>query len=159
MLRIGEGYDIHRLSPGGPLMLGCVEVAAEFGAVGHSDGDVLAHAVCDAIFGALGTGDIGQHFPPNDDRWAGVRSHVFLEAAAQELAEHGFRIVNLDCTVILERPKLAPVMGAIRSAIATAVGCDVSQVSVKAKTAEGLGAVGEGSALEARAVVLLESSR
>ncbi len=156
MLRIGEGYDIHRLAAGRPLMLGCLEVPAQAGAVGHSDGDALAHAVCDALLGAIGAGDIGAHFPPSDPRWQGTASRVFLEHAARLLAERGARVLNVDATVILERPRLAPYLAGMRAALAQALGLEADRVSIKAKTAEGIGAVGEGNAVEARAVVLVE---
>lgn len=155
MNRIGEGYDIHRLRPGGPLRLGCFDVPADVEAVGHSDGDTLAHAVCDALLGAVGAGDIGLHFPPGDERWAGADSRVFLTEAVRLVADAGYLIVNIDATVGLEAPKLSPHRDAIRAALARALGCDVACVSVKAKTAEGLGPIGEGAAIESRAVVLL----
>jgi len=155
MNRIGEGYDIHRLRPGGPLRVGCVDVPAEVEAVGHSDGDSLAHAVCDALLGAVGRGDIGQHFPPADERWKGADSRVFLAEAARLVGEAGYVIVNVDTTVGLETPKLAAHRDRIRAALADALGCSAERISVKAKTGEGLGPVGEGAAMEARAVVLL----
>ncbi len=155
MNRIGEGYDIHRLRPGGPLRLGCTDILADIEAVGHSDGDALAHAVCDALLGAVGGGDIGQHFPPGDPRWAGADSKVFLAEAVRIVAEAGYELVNVDTTIGLETPKLAPHRDAIRVAMAAALGCDVANVSVKAKTGEGIGPIGERQAVEARAVVLL----
>lgn len=159
MNRIGQGYDIHRLQTGGPLRLGCTDVPADVAAVGHSDGDVLAHAICDALLGALGAGDIGQHFPPTDQRWRGADSRTFLAEAAAMVAAAGYRIVNVDATVVLESPKLAPHRDAIRSALAVALGCEVAAISVKAKTNEGLGPVGEGAAVSASAVVLLSDGR
>jgi len=156
MFRIGEGYDIHALGASAPLMLGCVEVSASGGAIGHSDGDVLAHAVCDAILGALGAGDIGQHFPPDDERWRGAASRRFLEGAAALLAARGGTLVNVDATVVLEAPKIGPFVGRMRDALAAALGCSATRVSVKAKTAEGFGWVGEGRAIEARAVALID---
>ena len=155
MWRIGEGYDVHRLSRRGPLMLGCIAVSEDFGAVGHSDGDVIAHALCDAILGALGLGDIGQHFPSTDPQWAGASSRRFLEFAVERMAEQGYTIGNVDCTVVLERPKLRPKIDDIRESLAEVLDCSVDRISVKAKTAEGLGPVGDGLALEARVVVLL----
>lgn len=155
MNRIGEGYDIHRLSAGGPLRLGCCDIPAKVGAVGHSDGDALAHAVCDALLGAVGAGDIGQHFPPGDERWAGADSRVFLAEAVRIVAGAGYVLVNVDATVGLESPKLAPHREAMILALADALGCGRDCVSVKAKTGEGMGPVGEGAAVEARAVVLL----
>ena len=155
MYRIGEGYDVHRLEAGRPLKIGCVEISSPLGSVAHSDGDVLAHAVVDAILGALAEGDIGRHFPPDDPRWAGADSSVFLAEARRLCDVAGGRIVNVDSTVVLQRPKLAPQIPQMCEALAKALGCDAAQVSVKAKTAEGLGAVGEGGAVEARAIVFL----
>lgn len=156
MYRIGEGFDVHRLETGRKLRIGCVDVPSPVGSVAHSDGDVLAHAIVDAILGAIGEGDIGRHFPPSDARWKDADSTIFLAEAARLLAARGGRIANLDSTVILERPKLAPHVSAMRAALAAALGCDPAVVSVKAKSAEGLGAIGAGEAVEARAVVLVE---
>ena len=153
--RIGEGSDLHRLESGRRLVIGCVEVPSDVGSFGHSDGDVVAHAVCDAVLGALALGDIGTHFPPTDERWRGADSRVFLVHAMRLARERGARIVNVDVTVELERPKLAPYLGDMRRELARVLGCAAAAVSVKAKTAEGLGAVGEGKAIAARAVVLL----
>jgi len=159
MTRIGEGYDVHRLRAGGPLRIGLVDVPAEVGAVGHSDGDVLAHAICDAVLGALGEGDIGRHFPPSEERWRGASSEIFLAEAIRLLKDRGGRLANVDSTVVLERPRLAPHVAAMRERLAAVLGCAPDCVSVKAKTAEGLGPIGEGLALEARAVVLIELAR
>ena len=156
MYRIGEGFDVHRLETGRKLRIGCVDIPSPVGSVAHSDGDVLAHAIVDAILGAIGEGDIGRHFPPSDARWKNADSTIFLAEAARLLAGRGGRIANLDSTVILERPKLAPHIPAMCSALAAALGCDPAVVSVKAKSAEGLGAIGAGDAVEARAVVLVE---
>ena len=156
MYRIGEGFDVHRLESGRKLRIGCVDIPSTIGSIAHSDGDVLAHAVVDALLGAIGEGDIGRHFPPSDPRWKDADSRIFLAEAARLLAAHGGRIANLDATVILERPKLAPHIPAMRDALAAALGCDPAVVSVKAKSAEGLGAIGAGEAVEARAVVLVE---
>jgi 2-C-methyl-D-erythritol 2,4-cyclodiphosphate synthase len=153
--RIGEGYDVHRLEAGRVLKVGCVELPSSAGALGHSDGDVLAHAICDAILGALALGDIGVHFPSADERWRGADSRLFVEHAVNLMRARGARVVNVDATVVLERPKLAPHIAEMRRALAQLLGCDAADVSVKAKTAEGLGAIGEGKAIEARAVVLL----
>lgn len=153
--RVGEGYDVHRLEEGRTLRLGCVTIPCGFGPLGHSDGDVLAHALCDAILGALALGDIGSHFPPHDARWAGTDSRRFLEHAVTLARDRGAEVANVDATVVLERPKLAPYIAAIRDELAAVFGCASSEVSVKAKTAEGLGPIGEGRAIEARAVVLL----
>lgn len=159
MLRIGEGYDVHRLAAGRVLRVGCVEISREFGAVGHSDADVLAHAICDAILGSMGAGDIGRHFPPSDRQWAGADSALFLQRAAELLCERGWRLINVDATVVLERPRLVPHISAMAEALASNLGCDAAAISIKAKSAEGLGAVGAGEAIEARAVVLVESER
>jgi len=156
MYRIGEGFDVHRLETGRKLRIGCVDIPSPVGSLAHSDGDVLAHAIVDAILGAIGEGDIGRHFPPSDTRWKDADSTIFLAEAVHLLTGRGGRIANLDSTVILERPKLAPHVPAMRSALAAALGCDPSVVSVKAKSAEGLGAIGAGEAVEARAVVLIE---
>ncbi|MFQ5478919.1 MAG: 2-C-methyl-D-erythritol 2,4-cyclodiphosphate synthase [Candidatus Binatia bacterium] len=157
-MRVGEGYDVHRLVEGRPLMLACVEIPSEFGCLGHSDGDAVSHAVCDAILGALALGDMGRHFPSTDRRWEGASSAEFLAVVAGLAAESGARLVNLDVTVIIERPRLAPYIGAMREGLARRLGCSVACVSVKAKTADGLGAVGRGEAVEARAVALVEIS-
>lgn len=155
MYRIGEGFDLHRLEAGRKLRIGCVDVPAPFGSVAHSDGDVLAHAIVDALLGAIGEGDIGRHFPPDDPKWKGADSRVFLAEAARRVAARGGRLANVDSTVILESPKLAPHIPSMCIELARALGCEPSAVSVKAKSAEGVGAVGEGSAVEARAVVLV----
>jgi 2-C-methyl-D-erythritol 2,4-cyclodiphosphate synthase len=156
MMRIGEGYDVHRLCTGGPLRVGLVDVPAEVEAVGHSDGDVLAHAICDALLGALGEGDIGRHFPPSEERWRGASSEIFLAEAVRLVNDRGGRVANVDSTVVLERPRLAPHVAEMRGRLAGVLGCPSQCISVKAKTAEGLGPVGEGLALEARVVVLLD---
>jgi len=154
--RTGLGWDVHRLMPGRPLILGGVTVPSEFGLEGHSDADVLAHAITDAILGAAAMGDIGMHFPDSDPRWKGCDSLVFLRHA-RELAEgRGYRIVNVDSTIILERPKLKDYRQAIRDRIAGTLGVDADRVSVKFKTAEKVGPVGEGRSAEAQAVVTLE---
>jgi 2-C-methyl-D-erythritol 2,4-cyclodiphosphate synthase len=158
MYRIGEGWDVHRLEAGRPLRLGCLEIPAGVGAVAHSDGDVLAHAIVDALLGAVSAGDIGHHFPPSDSQWKGADSKLFLAEAVRIVAGRGGRLVNVDATVVLERPKLGSYIDAMREALAAALGCDAACVSIKAKTAEGLGAVGAGQAMEARAVVLIEMS-
>ena len=155
MCRIGEGFDSHRLEAGRNLRIGCVDVAAPFGSVAHSDGDVLAHAIVDALLGAIGEGDIGRHFPPADAKWKNADSRVFLAEAARLIAARGGRIANVDSTVILESPRISGHIAAMRTAVAHALGCDATAVSVKAKTAEGLGPIGAGAALEARAVALV----
>ena len=156
-LRIGQGWDSHRLAPGRPLILGGVRVASEFGLEGHSDADVLSHAITDAILGAAALGDIGMHFPDSDPKWKGSDSLVFLRHA-RELAEaRGYRIVNVDSTIILERPRLRDYREAIRNKVAEALGVDPSRVSLKFKTAERLGPVGEGRSAESQAIVALEA--
>jgi 2-C-methyl-D-erythritol 2,4-cyclodiphosphate synthase len=156
MSRIGIGYDSHRLILARPLIIGLVHVAFDYGPDGHSDGDVVAHALTDALLGAAALGDIGQHFPNNDPRWKDADSRVFLTHAVEVLKGAGFRLVNVDAVVVLERPKLAPHIPAMREALASALGLPLDAVSVKAKTAEGLGAVGDGRAIEAHAVALIE---
>ena len=154
--RTGQGWDVHRLAPGRRLILGGVTVPSEAGLEGHSDADVLSHAITDALLGAAALGDIGMHFPDSDARWKGSDSLVFLRHA-KELAEGlGYRLVNVDSTVVLERPKLKDYRLAIRQRLAEALGLELDRVSVKFKTAEAVGAVGEGRAAEAQAVVTLE---
>jgi 2-C-methyl-D-erythritol 2,4-cyclodiphosphate synthase len=154
--RTGLGWDVHRLVPGRALILGGVTVPSEIGLDGHSDADVLAHAVTDAILGAAALGDIGMHFPDSDPRWKGVDSLVFLRHA-RELAEAaGFRIVNVDSTVILERPKLKDYRDPIRQSLAATLGLPLDRVSVKFKTAEKLGPVGECRSAESQAIATLE---
>jgi len=153
--RIGEGWDCHALVPGRPLILGGVEIAHTLGLLGHSDADVLLHAIIDALIGAAGLGDIGRHFPDTDARFKGTDSIVLLRETGQRLREAGWRIGNIDSTVVAQAPKLAPYIAAMRVCIAEALGLDAEQVNVKAKTAEKLGPVGQGLSLEARAVALL----
>jgi 2-C-methyl-D-erythritol 2,4-cyclodiphosphate synthase len=153
--RTGLGWDVHRIAPGRPLILGGVAIACEFGLEGHSDADVLAHAITDAMLGAAALGDIGMHFPDSDPHWKGADSFRFLEAARDLVSEAGFRIVNVDSTVILERPKLKDYRLAIRQRLASTLRLEVERVSVKFKTAEGVGPVGEGRAGEAQAIVTL----
>ncbi|SRR5579871_859966 len=157
MSRIGIGYDSHRLVMGRPLIIGLVHVAFDYGPEGHSDGDVVAHALTDALLGAAALGDIGRHFPNNDPRWKDADSRLFLTHAVELLKHAGFRPVNVDAVVVLERPKLAPHILTMRQALADALGLPLDAVSVKAKTAEGLGAVGEGRAIEAHAVAMIET--
>jgi 2-C-methyl-D-erythritol 2,4-cyclodiphosphate synthase len=154
-MRIGQGWDVHRIVAGRPLILGGVTIPSEFGLQGHSDADVLSHAITDAILGAIAAGDIGMHFPDIDPRWKGCDSLQFLRHACDLAGQDGFQIVNVDSTVILERPKLKNFRLAIRESLAKNMGLDTSLVSVKFKTAEGLGPVGEGRSAEAQAVVLL----
>jgi 2-C-methyl-D-erythritol 2,4-cyclodiphosphate synthase len=158
MIRTGLGWDNHRIAPGRPLILGGVTIACEFGLDGHSDADVLAHAITDAILGASALGDIGVHFPDTDPRWKGCDSLVFLRHA-KELAENaGFAIVNVDSTVILERPKLKDYRMSIREQLARVLDLPLDSVSVKFKTAERVGPVGEGRSAEAQAIVTLSKA-
>jgi len=157
-LRIGEGWDIHALVPGRKLLIGGVQIPFERGLLGHSDADVLLHAITDALLGAAGLGDIGRHFPDTDDKFKGADSMLLLVEAARRVREQGFQIGNIDSTVIAQAPKLAPHIEAMRNGIALALDLVPSQVNVKAKTAERMGPVGEGAAIEARAIVLLQAA-
>ena len=154
-IRVGEGWDVHQLVAGRKLILGGVEVPHTTGLLGHSDADVLLHAITDALLGAAGLGDIGRHFPDTDAQFRGADSAVLLAEAARRVRAAGWEIGNVDSTVIAQAPKLAPHIPAMCQRIATALGLAPDQVNVKAKTAEKLGPVGEGRAMEARAVVLL----
>jgi 2-C-methyl-D-erythritol 2,4-cyclodiphosphate synthase len=153
--RIGEGWDVHALVPGRPLIIGGVRVPHSMGLLGHSDADVLLHAVTDALLGAAALGDIGRHFPDTDERFKGADSSVLLAEAGRRVREAGFDIGNVDSTVIAQAPKLAPHIGAMCDNMARTLGVARGQVNVKAKTAEKLGPVGQGLSIEARAVVLL----
>ena len=154
-LRIGEGWDIHALVEGRKLVLGGVEIPYSKGLLGHSDADALMHAITDALFGAAALGDIGTHFPDTDAQFNGANSSELLAEAARRVRAKGFEIGNVDSTVIAQAPKLAPHIEAMRTRIAEVLGVAVDQVNVKAKTAEKMGPVGAGQAMEARAVVLL----
>lgn len=154
-IRVGEGWDVHQLVAGRKLILGGVEVPHTTGLLGHSDADVLLHAITDALFGAAGLGDIGRHFPDTDVQFRGADSAVLLGEAARRVRAAGWEIGNVDSTVIAQAPKLAPHIPAMCRRIAQVLGLAPDQVNVKAKTAEKLGPVGEGRAMEARAVVLL----
>ena len=153
--RVGQGWDVHRIAAGRPLILGGVTIPAEFGFEGHSDADVLSHAITDALLGALALGDIGMHFPDTDPRWKGADSLQFLRHAADLVTEKRYRIVNVDSTVILERPKLKDYRQPIRGSLARTLEMEVDRVSVKFKTAERVGPVGEGRSAEAQAIVTL----
>lgn len=155
-MRIGVGYDIHRLASGRPFVLGGVPLAHDRGPEGHSDGDPAAHALIDALLGAAALGDIGQHFPPGDPQWLGASSLELLRRTCGLLTQAGFRVHNVDITVVLEAPRLGPYMPAIRAALAEALGVPLGAVGVKAKSNEGLGAIGSGKAVAAYAVALLE---
>ena len=153
--RIGEGWDVHALVAGRKLIIGGVEIPYHLGLLGHSDADVLAHAITDALLGAAALGDIGTHFPDADARFGGADSLLLLTEAARRVREKGFEIGNVDSTVMAQAPKLMPHIAAMRAQIALALALKVEQVSVKAKTAEKMGPVGLGQAIEARAIVLL----
>ena len=153
--RIGEGWDVHALVPGRKLILGGVEIPHTAGLLGHSDADVLLHAITDAVLGAAGLGDIGRHFPDTDVQFKGADSSVLLQEAMRRVREAGYELVNIDSTVIAQAPKLAPHMAAMNASVAKALGVQPGQVNVKAKTAEKLGPVGMGQSIEARAVALL----
>ena len=152
---IGFGYDTHRLVAGRPLVLGGVVIEHETGLAGHSDADVLTHAVIDALLGAAGLGDIGEHFPDTDERWAGADSMALLRTVVATLAERGFTIAHVDATVVMERPKLAPYREAIRAALADGLGVAPHHVNIKASTGEGMGFVGRGEGVAALAVATL----
>jgi len=153
--RIGEGWDVHALVPGRKLILGGLEIPHTTGLLGHSDADVLLHAITDAVLGAAGLGDIGRHFPDTDAQFKGADSAILLQEAMRRVREAGWALVNLDCTIVAQAPKLAPYMTAIHASVAQAMGVALDRINVKAKTAEKLGPVGMGHSMEARAVVLL----
>jgi 2-C-methyl-D-erythritol 2,4-cyclodiphosphate synthase len=156
-IRIGEGWDVHALVAGRRLVIGGVEIPHSTGLLGHSDADVLLHAITDALLGAAGLGDIGRHFPDTSDDFKDADSWMLLQLTGQQIEAKGYSIVNIDSTVIAQAPKLAPYINEMRERIAAALGLTISQVNVKAKTAEKLGPVGEMKSMEARAVVLLNS--
>ncbi len=154
-MRIGHGYDLHALAPGRRLVLGGVQIPHSHGPIAHSDGDVLLHALADALLGAAALGDIGQHFPDTDPAYAGADSRALLRRVAALVRDAGYAAVNVDATVLAQRPKLAPHRDAMRANIAADLGLDIGAVSVKATTTEGLGPVGRGEAIAAHAVCLL----
>jgi 2-C-methyl-D-erythritol 2,4-cyclodiphosphate synthase len=154
-LRVGQGFDVHRLVAGRPLKLGGIEVPHSRGLEGHSDGDCAIHAVCDALLGALGEGDMGRHFPSSDPRWRGVPSREFLEETTRLMREARLEVGNLDVTLIAQEPVLAPHLGAMGETIAGVLGTPPDVVSVKAKSTDHLGALGRGEGIAALAVVLL----
>lgn len=156
MIRVGYGYDVHRLVEGRKLILGGVDIPFEKGLLGHSDADVLLHAITDALFGAAALGDIGSHFPDTDPRYKGADSLKLLEACGKELREQGWRISNIDSTIVAQRPKLLPHVPQMRENIARVLGLEVSQVSVKGKSEEGLGFTGTGEGMAVHAVCLIE---
>ena len=155
MMRIGQGFDVHALAAGRRLIIGGVTIPYERGLVGHSDADVLLHAICDALIGAAALGDIGKHFPDSDPRYAGIDSRKLLREVAQLLSERRYRVVNVDSTVIAQAPRLAPYIDAMRANIATDLGMAIVDVNVKAKTAEHLGTIGRGEGIVAEAVALI----
>jgi 2-C-methyl-D-erythritol 2,4-cyclodiphosphate synthase len=154
-LRIGSGFDAHRLVEGRRLVLGGVEIDYARGLEGHSDGDCLVHAVCDALLGAAAAGDMGRHFPSSDPRWKDASSLLFLREVSRLLGERGYAIVNVDTTVIAAAPALAPHLERVRASLSACLGLAVDQVSVKAKSTDGLGALGRGEGIAAQAVALL----
>lgn len=156
MTRSGIGYDLHRLAEGRKLILGGVELRFEKGPVSHSDGDVLSHAICDALLGAAGLGDIGTHFPDSDPRWKDVSSLIFLEHTRKMLDERGLDVGNIDAVVVTEKPKLGAHFSAMRASLAEALGIEPGRINLKAKTNEGVDAIGRGEAIAAYATVTLE---
>lgn len=154
-MRIGEGFDLHALVSGRPLVIGGVNIPHEKGLLGHSDADVLIHALIDALLGACGLGDIGQHFPDTDPKWHGVDSKVLLQDVYKLMNEAGYEVVNIDSTIIAERPKLSPYIPEMRRVLSDLVGAKVDQVNVKAKTSERLGAIGREECVVATVTVLL----
>lgn len=154
-IRIGNGYDVHQLADGLPLVLGGVQIPFTKGCVAHSDGDALIHALCDALLGALALGDIGQHFPDTDDSYKGIDSRILLRKTRALIAEKGYAISNVDCTLLLQKPKVAPYIGEMRNRLAADMEISVNRVSVKATTTEHLGYEGRGEGVSAMATVLL----
>jgi len=155
-MRIGQGFDVHAFGDGGHVTLGGVRVSHHRGAIAHSDGDVVIHALCDAIFGALALGDIGTHFPPSDERWRHADSRQFLRHAAMLMAQHGYALGNADVTVICEAPKVGPHAQAMRKNLAEDLDSEIGRISIKATTTEKLGFTGRGEGIAAQACVLLE---
>lgn len=155
-MRIGQGYDVHAFGSGDSVVLGGVRITHTQGVVAHSDGDVVIHALCDAILGALALGDIGRHFPPSDERWRDADSREFLRHCAGLMRENGFVLGNADVTVICEQPKITPHADAMRANLAADLGSDIEQISVKATTSERLGFTGRGEGIASQAVVLLK---
>ncbi|MDA3811382.1 MAG: 2-C-methyl-D-erythritol 2,4-cyclodiphosphate synthase [Spirochaetaceae bacterium] len=157
-MRIGFGYDLHKLSTGRKLMLGGVHIPCEWGEEAHSDGDVLLHAIIDSLFGAIAEGDIGSHFPPSDPQWKDISSLVLLKKTYEIVQNKGYIIENIDCTVVLEKPKILPFIDSIKKTIAENLNLSMDQISVKGKTKEKVDAVGEGRAIESYASILLTHS-
>jgi 2-C-methyl-D-erythritol 2,4-cyclodiphosphate synthase len=158
-MRVGHGFDAHRLVEGRPFIVGGITIPFERGPLGHSDGDTLTHAICDALLGAAALGDLGVHFPDSDPQWKGASSLRLLAAVHEMLVRHGWTIGNLDATIIVQAPKLAPHLGAMRDALAETLAIDALRISVKAKTSEGMGYTGDGSGIAAHAVALIEELR
>lgn len=156
-LRIGQGYDVHAFGVGDHVMLGGVRIPHVMGVQAHSDGDVILHALCDALLGAMALGDIGMHFPDTDPKWRGVDSRVFLRRIASLLLERHYRVVNVDITVLADAPRLGKHRDAMRSHIAADLGIDIDQVNIKATTSEGLGFIGRREGLACHAIALIES--
>ncbi len=154
-MRVGCGFDAHRFVAGRPLRLGGVEIPHDQGLLAHSDGDVLIHALCDALLGAAGLGDIGRHFPDNDERYRGIDSRALLRRVMELIGERGLGVVNVDVTVIAQAPRLAPHIGAMEDCLASDLGIEAGRVNVKATTSEGMGFTGRGEGIAAQAVVLL----
>jgi 2-C-methyl-D-erythritol 2,4-cyclodiphosphate synthase len=156
-LRTGLGFDVHALVPGRKLMIGGVEIPFDRGLLGHSDGDVLLHAICDALLGAAGLGDIGRHFPDTDDSLRGADSRLLMRSTAAQLHRTGFRILNVDATIIAQAPRMAPHIASMIACIAQTLGIAESQINIKAKTAERLGFTGRGEGIAAQAIALIEA--
>lgn len=154
-MRIGSGFDVHAFGPGDHITLGNIKIPHQYGFVAHSDGDVLIHAICDALLGACALGDIGQHFPPSDPQWAGCDSVVFLEHCHQLIQQQGYQLGNLDCTIIAEQPKIGPHVGSIQARLAAVLQAEPQQISIKATTTEGLGFTGRKEGVAAQATCLL----
>lgn len=157
MIRIGHGYDVHRTDPDRKLVLGGVSIDCDFGLAGHSDADVLIHAICDALIGAMGFGDIGKHFPDTDDKYKGIYSMLLLQEVKEMLKKHSYSVSNIDATVVAQAPKLAPHIPMMKKNIASVLGISPSQVNVKATTEERLGFTGSGEGIAAHAVCLIET--
>jgi 2-C-methyl-D-erythritol 2,4-cyclodiphosphate synthase len=156
-MRVGHGFDAHRLVEGRPFVVGGVTIPFERGPLGHSDGDTLTHAICDALLGAAALGDLGAHFPDTDPQWKGVDSLTLLAAVHEQLVRHGWTIGNIDATVVVQAPKLSPHIASMRDTLAETLTLDIAKISVKAKTSEGMGYTGDGSGIAAYAVALLTS--
>lgn len=154
-MRIGHGYDVHSFGPGDHVMLGGLRIACEHGVVAHSDGDVLIHALCDALLGAAALGDIGQHFPDSDAQWAGADSRLLLRQVCQMVDAAGFLLGNADLTLVAETPRVAAHLPDMRETLAVVAGCEAGQINIKATTSEGMGFIGQREGLAAHAVVLL----